>query len=406
VTQKPRVAIVSTHPIQYLAPWFRALACRKDIEFVVLYCHEATPQDQAKSGFGVEFAWNVSLLEGYEYEFLPNVSSKPGLASFLGLDTPDLSRRITKGEFDAVVVNGWHYKSAWQAIAECWRTGTPALARGDSHLKTPRHPLKSTAKWPFYRSFIPQLNSCLPVGIWSRDYFLHYGADPQRIFVVPHVVDSDRISAEACRLKEKRSDLRRKWGLPEEDAVFAFAGKFVEKKRPLDFVRALSQARRMGAHVSGLMIGDGPLRPACAREVLEIKAPILFTGFLNQREILEGYVAADALVLPSDGETWGLVVNEAMVCGRPCFVSDQVGSGPDLIAEGINGAMFPSGNSDWLAGLLRQYADRPRLGAMGQHARESIDRYSPRVAADRLVAAVTNALTRSKKNMQRGAYAN
>src|SRR5262249_19525018 len=159
--------IVSTHPIQYLTPWFRALACRNDIDFVVLYCHQATPQDQAKAGFGVEFEWNVSLLDGYDYEFLPNTSSKPGLACFVGLDTPDLSRRITNREYDAVVVNGWHYKSAWQAMAACWRKGIPVLARGDSHLKTPRHPLKSAAKWPFYRSFIPHLDSCLPVGRWS-----------------------------------------------------------------------------------------------------------------------------------------------------------------------------------------------------------------------------------------------
>jgi glycosyltransferase involved in cell wall biosynthesis len=237
-----------------MAPLFRALECQKEIDLVVLYCHQATPQDQARAGFGVEFDWNVSLLDGYDYEFLPNVSSKPGLANFQGLDTPELSRRITKGKFDAVVVNGWHYKSAWQAIMTCWKTGTPVLARGDSHLHTPRHPLKLIAKWPLYRSFIPRLDSCLPVGTWSRDYFLHYGADPLRVLVVPHIVDSDWISAEACRLEKKRGDLRRKWGLSPEDTVFAFAGKFVEKKRPLDFVGALGRARRMGASVCGLMV--------------------------------------------------------------------------------------------------------------------------------------------------------
>src|SRR5439155_17973994 len=125
--------------------------------------------------------------------------------------------------------------------------------------------------------------------------------------------------------------------------------------------------------ITGLMVGDGPMRSQCEDFVARNEAPIRLAGFLNQSEIAGVYVAADALVLPSEGETWGLAVNEAMACGRPCFVSDQVGCGPDMIAEGINGAMFPCGNSDWLAGLLRQYADRPRLGAMGQHARESID---------------------------------
>ena len=55
-----------------------------------------------------------------------------------------------------------------------------------------------------YRSFIPRLDSCLPVGQWSRDYFLHYGADPRRVFVVPHSVDSCRLVERAVDALERR----------------------------------------------------------------------------------------------------------------------------------------------------------------------------------------------------------
>jgi glycosyltransferase involved in cell wall biosynthesis len=266
----PRVAIVVTHPIQYLTPWFRALAGRADIETAVLYCHKATAQEQANAGFGVAFDWDISLLDGYASEFLVNVSSKPGVHTW-GLDTPELPRRIVQGEFDSVVLIGWNYKSAWQAIRACWKTGTPVMVRGDSHLRTPRHPAKMAAKWPFYRLFIPRLDSCLAVGTWSREYFLHYGAHPDRVFKVPHIVDSGRISAAASRSMEQRSELRRKWGLADEDVVFLFAGKFIEKKRPLDFVRSIGQACRMGARVSGLMVGDGALRSACVAEAIRAR---------------------------------------------------------------------------------------------------------------------------------------
>jgi glycosyltransferase involved in cell wall biosynthesis len=394
--QPPRVAIVSTHPIQYQAPWFRALARRSDLDTMVLYCHQASPREQSQAGFGVEFDWDVSLMDGYRWEFLRNVSSQPEV-SFRGLDTPEVAHRITRGEFDAVVLNGWHYKSAWQAMYACWRTGIPVMARGDSHLKTPRHPVKARVKWPFYRMFIPRLDSCLPAGAWSRDYFLHYGAAPDRIFEVPHVVDLDRISAAALQWSEQRVELRRKWGLSEDDAVWMFAGKFIAKKRPLDFVRAIGQARRMGARVSGLMVGDGPLKSDCAAIAAESGAPVSFTGFLNQGEIVPAYIAVDALLLPSDGgETWGLVVNEAMACGRPCFVSDQVGCGPDLIEAGRTGATFPCGDGNTLAALLKQYSDRGQLSAMGQRARMKIERYSPAIAADRLAFAVHSTLTRSR----------
>ena len=256
---RPRVAIVSTHPIQYHTPWYRALADRPEVETVVLYCHKATAQEQSKAGFGIEFDWDVSLLDGYQWEFLGNVSQEPAV-TFWGLDTPELAGRIGRREFDAVVLNGWHYKSAWQAMYACWRSGTPVMVRSDSHLKSPRHPVKTYAKWPFYRLFIPRLDSCLPVGIWSREYFLHYGADPHNVFEVPHIIDLDRFGASAAIGAEERNELRRKWGLSPEKAVFLYAGKFIEKKRPMDFVRSIRRANQLGAQVSGLMVGDGALR--------------------------------------------------------------------------------------------------------------------------------------------------
>ena len=66
--------------------------------------------------------------------------------------------------------------------------------------------------------------------------------------------------------------------------------------------------------------------------------------------------AADCLVLPSDGtETWGLIVNEAMACGKPAIVSEVCGCAPDLIEEGETGYSFPLGDTRALAGRLREF---------------------------------------------------
>jgi glycosyltransferase involved in cell wall biosynthesis len=393
----PRVAIIDTHPIQYHTPWFRALARRTDLELTVLYCHKSRPQDQAEAGFGVEFEWDVSLMDGYRWEYVPNVASKPGTNSFWGVDNPELANKIARGEFDTVVLNGWHYKSAWQAMQACWRSGTAIMGRGDSNLRTPRSAVKTGAKWPFYRFFISRLDAGLPAGAWSREYFLHYGARPERVFEVPHTVDSDRISGEAARWMEQRGELRRKWDLSEDEMVFVFLGKLIAKKRPLDFIRAIGQARRMGAKVIGLIVGDGVLRQDCEAEAVQSGTPIRFAGFLNQTEIIKAYVAADALALPSDaGETWGLVVNEAMVCGRPCFLSDQVGCSPDLIDQGKTGATFPCADVDRFAALLKQYADRDTLLKMGEQARDKIAAYTPATAAGQLADAVRISLANGK----------
>src|SRR2546422_4161720 len=145
---RKRLAILTTHPIQHHAPWFRALAAHPDLDLEVLFCHNAPPQDQAAAGFGIEFDWNVSLINGYRHRFLKNVAAQPSVAGFAGLETPEVALIIQQRGYDAVIVNGWHYKSAWQAIRACWRTKTPVMVRSDSHLHTKRSVLKRTAKWP------------------------------------------------------------------------------------------------------------------------------------------------------------------------------------------------------------------------------------------------------------------
>src|SRR5207253_4254669 len=186
----------------------------------------------------------------------------------------------------------------------------------------------------------------------------------------------------------KRDDLRAGWGLDPRAAVFVFAGKFTHKKRPMDFVRAVSEASRQGASLFALMVGDGPLRSECEALAKARSAPITFAGFLNQSEIAKAYVAGDALVLPSESETWGLVVNEAMLCGRPCFVSDAVGCAPDLIVPGETGESFPMGDVQALASLITRYAERPeQLRTIGANAKRSMAKCSVQAAVDGILLA-------------------
>ncbi len=384
-----RVAIVTTHPIQYQAPWFRAMAVHPELDLQVFFCHHATPGQQADAGFGVEFDWDVPLLEGYRYRFLKNIAADPSLAHFGGLDTPEIRDIIGEQRFDAVINCGWHRKSYWQSIRACWKTRTPVMARSDSHLHTERSPLKEAVKLPAYRLFIPRMNACLAVGRWAREYFLHYGARRDRIFLVPHAIDERWFSANAARLAPSRPHLRAQWKLPDRDAVFLWAAKFIAKKRPFDFLHALEIAARGGAHIHGLMVGDGPLRTEAEVFARQRSVPVTFAGFLNQSEMVKPYVACEMLVLSSDGgETWGLVANEAMVCGRPCIVSDKVGCGPDLVTP-ETGAVFPLGDVDRLAALMSKFAaDRERLRSMGEAAAQKIKEYSTEVAVRGVLEAV------------------
>ena len=389
-----RLAILSTHPIQYHSAWFRAMASRPELGLHVYYCHKATPREQADAGFGVGFDWDVPLLEGYPYSFLKNVADSPGHGRFSGFDTPEIKRIVQRHEYDAVLVNGWHYRSAWQAIWACWQSKVKVMVRGDSHLHTPRSVAKRAFKSLAYQCFIPRFDACLAVGQWSREYFLHYGASPKRIFLVPHAIDSRRFQIETERLEPRRLELRKKNDLNENATVFMFSGKFIPKKRPLDFVYAIKKAVQRNPRIEGLMVGDGPLRVACEVLVREQNLPIRFTGFLNQSQITEAYVASDALALPSDGgETWGLVVNEAMACGRPCIVSDRVGCGPDLVIPQKTGSIFLLGDVTALANSMLEFAENPeRLISMGVEARNRLRNYSVEAAVNGIIESLTATL--------------
>ncbi len=163
-------------------------------------------------------------------------------------------------------------------------------------------------------------------------------------------------------------------GIPQDAVCFLYAGKLVPKKRILDLLRSLDLARASGCGMHLLVVGTGELLGRARAVSLDRALPVTFAGFLNQRQIVRAYVAADCLVLPSDyGETWGLVVNEAMACGLPALVSDRVGCGPDLVEDGVTGAVFPFGDVGTLAVRLTQLAAQSRqLSEMGARARERV----------------------------------
>ena len=343
-----------THPIQYLSPWFRALATNLDLH--VYYAHQQTPAGQSRAGFGVGFEWDTPLLEGYPSTWLQNVAQRPGVDRFAGCDTPEIAEIIRHGNFDAFVVFGWNHKSSWQAILGCRTAGVPVLLRGDSQLQTSRSLLKRAIKYLPYRSVLPRVEGHLTVGTRNEAYLRHYGVPQHKLFRVPHCVDTDYFAARArtAVAEGKRALFREQLNIAQSAFVFLFVGKLIPKKRPFDVIAAME---RLGSHAPdchAVFVGDGPLRQQLEQSAAG-HARIHFVGFQNQSHLPGWYATADALLLPSDaGETWGLVVNEAAACGRPAVVSEAAGCAPDVIDGRYTGAMHRMGDvSDMAAAMER-----------------------------------------------------
>jgi glycosyltransferase involved in cell wall biosynthesis len=352
----PRLAIVASHPVQYYAPLFRELARR--IDLTVFFAHQASAEDQAAAGFGVGFAWDVDLLSGYASRFLRNTARRPGLQRFGGCDTPEIGARLREGRFDAVMMLGWRLKSDLQAGLAAKQLGLPLLVRGDSQMATPRSALKRLVKALAYPPLLRLADAALYVGERSRAYWAHYRYPPSRLVFSPHSIDAGWFAARAT--PAARSALRARLGIAAETQVALFAGKLAPFKRPLDLIEAAARRRRNGAPVTVLAAGAGELSVAMSEAARAAGVDYHPLGFRNQTEMPEAYAASDVLVLPSDArETWGLVANEALACGRPVVLSDEVGAAPDLAADGCAGRVFRGGDAADLADALHQVLTQP-----------------------------------------------
>jgi glycosyltransferase involved in cell wall biosynthesis len=351
-----RLAIIASHPIQYHAPLFRELARRLDL--TVFYAHRATPADQAKAGFGVGFDWDIDLLSGYDHEFLRNVARRPRFDHFGGCDTPEIGAQLREGHFDAVLLPGWHLKSYVQALFAAKRQGLPVLVRGDSHLGTPRSPLKKAIKEGFSPPFLRLFDAALYVGQRSRAYWIHYRYPAERLFFSPHCVDTEWFAARAT--DAAGAALRGELGIAPDAKLALFVGKLVPFKQPLDLIRAAGMLKSASGDITVIVAGAGPLEREIAAASREACVPLHPLGFRNQSEMPAVYAAADVLVLPSNGrETWGLAANEALACGRPVILSDAVGAAPDLAGDGTAGRIYPVGDVAALAFALREVLTSP-----------------------------------------------
>ena len=386
----PRIAIVASHPVQYQAPWFRALAESADVH--VFFCHRQSAGDQARAGFGTPFEWDVPVLDGYRHSWLVNVAPQPHVHGFRGCDTPEIRDRLAEGRFDACIVNGWYLKSYLQAIRACWSHGLPVLVRGDSRLHRRGAPIKSAVKFVPYRWFLRRIDGHLYVGAENRAYLLHYGVSPDRLFFAPHFVDNRHFAdgAERARRSGAVEAMRREWQAYADAVVLVFVGKLVTHKRPGDFIAAIARLVERGVNVRGVIVGSGALETTLAEEVRARNLPVHFAGFQNQKALPAFYAAADCLVLPSDAETWGLVVNEAFATGTPAIVSDEVGCAADLIASGETGFTFRAGDVEHLTSRLLQFCRLPWETRRAQRiaARTRIATYSCDAAAAGTLQAV------------------
>lgn len=389
-----RVLMLCSHPTQYGSPMWRKMAQHPKLDILVAYCSMGGAESHVDPGFGVEVAWDVPLLDGYEWTKIKNISPRRSTRGFFGLVNPGVGTLVQKGRFDAVLVfTGYMCATFWVALTAAKLAGVPILYGADA---TTLHPQDGRSwKAPIKQRLWPRLFHMADVVMvpssGTADLMRSLRIPEDRMQLTPYVVDNDWWTAMASRID--RRAVRSKWNIPDDASVVLFCAKLQPWKRPQDLLHAFASAGIRDSYL--VYAGDGATRGQLENEAakLHIQERVRFLGFVNQSALPSVYCSSDVMVLPSEYEPFGVVVNEAMLCGCPVIASDHVGARFDLVREGETGFVFPMGDISALSTVLRDaFRSSGALKQMGDAARKRMSQWTPEMNIEATMEAIEKAI--------------
>jgi glycosyltransferase involved in cell wall biosynthesis len=379
------VVFINSHPIQYFAPLYRELAAEPDMDLTVLYCSRHGLEGETDREFGVKVKWDIPVLEGYRSVFLKNHAfGKAGIYHFSGLLNLGVIAYLKNAPKGVVVVHGWGYLTNLLALVAGRLFGHTVCLRGESPVS---HERSRSARSLLLRKIVfGKLLFRLPhhffyIGEQNKAFYKMYGVEDSKLSFAPYAVDNSRFSDQYNQLLPHRNQIREALGVPTGKRVVLFSGKYIDKKRPLDLLRAFLRFRNRDEAFL-IMMGEGELRGEMENIIRQHSLQnVLLTGFVNQSKVAEYYTAADLFAMCSgEGETWGLSANEAMNFHLPVLLSDLTGSSSDLVRAGANGLVFSTGDIGALASGLDHLLSLPeeKLREMGAASARIVQGYSYR----------------------------
>ena len=372
---KKKLAIITSHPIQYNAPLFKLLHERKNIEIKIFYTWSQLESGKKfDPGFGKEIKWDIPLLQGYNYSFVDNVSASPGSNHYTGIDNPTLTTEITKWKADAILIYGWAFKSHFNAMRFFYNK-IPVLFRGDSTLIDQKHGVKKIIRNIFLRYVYSYIDMAMYVGKANKEYFLVHGLKENQLSFMPHAVENERFFSNKI-IQANAINILKSLDIPKTALVFLFAGKLEIKKQPETLAKLFLEFSNTEAHL--IIAGSGILEVKMKQCFAKSKN-IHFLGFCNQNEMPSVYACCDVFVLPSIGpyETWGLAINEAMAAGKALIVSDACGAAGDLVHQLKNGFIFKKNDLEELKEKIIFFIkNRSYVKKMGDYSLQILKNYN------------------------------
>ncbi len=290
-------------------------------------------------------------------------------------------------------------------IPSCWPATSVAAITAAASLGLRRVMMNesfgATAKargWRHWakKRLVGSFHAALVGGAPHKRWFASLGMPEENIFTGYDAVDNAYFSRAAAEAVRNRERAKERFNLPQK--YFLSLGRMAPKKNLKTLISAFAHFRhsRPRALHHLVMVGSGEEEPFLRLQAARLNLPVYdraheagakvcqpslppgvhFYGFrqIDQNPVF--YALSEAFILPSLAEEWGLVVNEAMACGKPVIVSARAGCAEDLARHGLNGFQFNPANAAELAERMAWLADEDSASAgMGQASLQIIARW-------------------------------
>lgn len=367
---KKTVVICQTHPTQFDIPLFRFLDGDPEIDLCVYFTRWTSDDLPVDPEVGQRPIWQVAPYSGYSAN-----RRGPGVGGLF-----QMLISIGRRKCDLLIVSGYSNLTYVLIILVGMATKKMLGLRSDSILDIPkRRGWKMAAK----RVLLPALfriafSTGHPTGTLAAKYLRYYGMKQESLFPLPYNVDGEFLRSRCESTQPEQKRLRATMQIRSTDFVVLGVAKFVDREDPLTLIEAFEGLGKLTSSAHLVLVGDGVLRERMERLVLKNGLRnVHLPGYIPYFDLPMYYGIASVFVHAAINESWGVSVNEALACGVPVIAANSVGAHVDLIREGINGHVFPTGDSAALCSLLiGLYREPERHRRMTLVARESIASWS------------------------------
>lgn len=294
--------------------------------------------------------------------------------------SPGIVRHLRHNSYDAILLSNYNSPAVMYAIRWLRRKGIPFGLSCDGML--PKTEQGSGWRERLKGRLIASASFWLSTGETTTRELCRYGADPDRVYQLPFSSVSE---AELDREDPDPAAARRRLGLPEEQLLL-YVGRFIPVKGLPVLLEAYRSLRtELGEKAPGLLLVGGTEEQLAALCGAGLHPGVRCVEFQPPDRIADYYRAAELLVFPTLGDSWGLVVNEAMAHGLPVITTERCGAGLEMVRPGENGYLVPAGSPEALTQAIKRGL---ALSGAAEAARRTAARYTLEAMASQAAAAI------------------